>query len=58
MRWPVADGKLDELKKKATDLSISFSFQQKPLKDDYALAVGRAEAIRRLTDEFSVGATP
>jgi hypothetical protein len=58
VRWPVADGKLDELKKKATDLSISFSFQQKPLKDDYALAVGRAEAIRRLTDEFSIGATP
>uniref|UniRef100_A0A6C0JYT9 Uncharacterized protein n=1 Tax=viral metagenome TaxID=1070528 RepID=A0A6C0JYT9_9ZZZZ len=52
--WPVADGTLEEIRSKINTLNVSLGSRlQKPLKADYAIALGRAEAIRHLHDTFS-----
>lgn len=56
--WPEADGKLDELKKRLTDLGGSLGPRlEKPKKDDYVAAVGRVEALRHISKEFSGNAS-
>ncbi len=55
-KWPVADGKLDDLKQRAETLKVKITLD-KPKKDDYCLLVGRAETIQHLLKEFSTGPT-
>ena len=51
--WPVADGTLEAIKAKLTEMSVGLGNRlEKPKKADYAAALGRAEAIRHLTGEF------
>jgi len=52
--WPTADGTLDALKSKLTEMNVGLGSRlEKPKKADYAEAVGRAEAIRHIAKEFS-----
>jgi hypothetical protein len=47
--WPVADGTLEEIKKKMTERSVGVGPSlDKPKKADWAAALGRAEAISAL----------
>jgi hypothetical protein len=55
-RWPLADGKLDDLKSRAELLKVKITVD-KPKKDDYCVLVGRAETIQHLLTEFSNGPT-
>lgn len=55
-RWPVADGKLDDLKQRAQTLQVRMTLE-KPKKDDYCAVVGKAETIQHLIKEFSTGPT-
>ncbi len=55
-RWPLADGKLDDLKSRAELLKVKITVE-KPKKDDYCVLVGRAETIQHLLTEFSNGPT-
>jgi hypothetical protein len=44
--WPTADGKLDDLKQMCNELGLSMDTKQK--KDDLAIKVGKAQALRHL----------
>ncbi len=48
VNWPVADGSLEELKTKlsAAGVGVGGGIVGKPKKADYAIAMGRAEAVR------------
>ncbi len=48
VQWPTADGKLDELKGALLALNVVVDGKQK--KDDLARILGRAQAIRQLTE--------
>jgi len=48
--WPEADGKLEDLKSKLLRVGLSVGVKlDKPKKADYAVAVGKAEALAHLT---------
>jgi len=52
--WPVADGTLEDIRSKINAMNVSLGPRlEKPKKADYAVALGRAEAIRHLHDTFS-----
>ena len=52
--WPVADGTMEEMKAKVIAMNLSLGSRlEKPKKADYAVVLGRAEAIRHLHDTFS-----
>jgi hypothetical protein len=52
--WPVADGTMEEIRSKINTMNVSLGSRlEKPKKADYAVALGRAEAIRHLHDTFS-----
>jgi hypothetical protein len=52
--WPVADGTMEEMKSKVLSMNLSLGSRlEKPKKTDYAIVLGRAEAIRHLYDMFS-----
>lgn len=52
--WPVADGTMEEMKSKVLAMNLSMGSRlEKPKKADYAVVVGRAEAIRHIYDTFS-----
>jgi hypothetical protein len=51
--WPVADGTLEEIKSRLLNTHSKISSRiEKPKKADYAIALGKAEAIRHLTEHF------
>jgi len=53
IEWPTADGTLEALKAKVTEQNISLGLRlEKPKKADYSVIVGRAEAIRHLSNNF------
>jgi hypothetical protein len=50
IQWPVAEGTLESLKARSTEINIGTTFRiDKPKKADYANTIGRLEAIRSLT---------
>ena len=49
--WPLAEGTVKELKSKLDDYHLTMSIE-KPKKEDYSILLGRAEAIRYITNEF------
>ena len=52
--WPIADGTMEEMKAKVLAMNLSLGSRlEKPKKADYAIVLGRAEAIRHLHDMFS-----
>lgn len=51
-RWPVADGKLDDVKQRCEQLNVRVK-GEKPKKDDYCAALGKAETLQHLLKEFS-----
>ena len=52
--WPVADGTMEYIRTKINTMNVSLGSRlEKPKKADYAIALGRAEAIRHLHDTFS-----
>ena len=51
IRWPVVDDKLDSIKQKCIDLGI-VPRVDKPKKEDWAILLGRAQAVSRLLSEF------
>ena len=47
--WPVADGTLEAIKKKLSELNVGMGTRmEKPKKADYAIVLGKAEALRAL----------
>ena len=50
--WPVSSGTLKELKDSLDAFGLN-ALGSKPKKDDYAIALGKAEAIRHLNKEFN-----
>jgi hypothetical protein len=50
--WPLAEGKLDDLKERAATLHVRFQIE-KPKKDDYCALVGKAETLQHIRNEFS-----
>ena len=51
--WPVADGTLEEIKSRLLNTHSKISSRiEKPKKADYAITLGKAEAIRHLTEHF------
>ncbi len=56
IHWPVAEGKLDDVKVRCEQLHVQVK-GEKPKKEDYCLALGKAETIQHIQNEFSNGAT-
>lgn len=53
VHWPIADGTLEEIKSRLLNTPSRISPRiEKPKKADYAIALGKAEAIRHLTENF------
>ena len=50
--WPTVDGKLEEIKKRCMELSISPRGVEKPKKEDWAAVLGRSQAAGHLLSEF------
>jgi len=49
IQWPVAEGTLEALKGRRSTLNIGTGLRiDKPKKADYAIAIGRAEALEML----------
>jgi hypothetical protein len=53
IRWPIADGKMEDIKKACIDRSIQPRGVDKPKKEDWALVLGRSQAVSHLLMEFS-----
>jgi hypothetical protein len=53
IRWPIADGKMEDIKKACIDRSIQPRGIDKPKKEDWALVLGRSQAVSHLLMEFS-----
>jgi hypothetical protein len=53
-RYPVAEGKLDDVKQRCEQLNVRVK-GEKPKKDDYCAALGKAETLQHLNKEFSNG---
>lgn len=50
--WPITDGTVKELKEKLESFCLTIQ-KTKPLKDDYAITVGKAEAIAHINSTFA-----
>ena len=49
--WPLADGTVKELKEKLHSYGLTIK-KDKPIKDDYCIMVGKADAIHHINNEF------
>jgi hypothetical protein len=47
IKWPEAEGSLEELKQRAAALEVSFRME-KPKKQDFAEKLGKVESMKRL----------